>query len=67
MGGDVGAFNSATVEAYIPSMDSWVTMPSMLNRRSYLTSATGADGRIYAIGGQDGPNQGLRIVEVYTP
>ena len=60
-------FNLATTEAYTPSTDSWVTVPNMPTVRSILAAAASADGRIYAIGGQDGPNPVGAKVEVYTP
>jgi N-acetylneuraminic acid mutarotase len=68
IGGDGGTFNLATVEAYTPSTDSWVTVPSMMpTRRASLAAAAGADGRIYAIGGQDFANRTMPTVEAYTP
>jgi len=57
----------ATVEAYTPSSNSWATVASMPTARLGLAAAVGADGRIYAIGGNSASTVNLTTVEVYTP
>ena len=53
-----------TVNVYDPVGASWAALPSLNPpARSDLVGATGADGRLYAIGGYDG--QHLQIVEAY--
>jgi len=57
-----------TVEVYTPSSNSWVTAASMATPRSCLAAATGADGRIYAIGGTVGDGGFFtNSVEAYAP
>jgi N-acetylneuraminic acid mutarotase len=55
-----------TVEAYIPSTDTWTTVAPMPAARTELGAVTGPDGRIYAIGGDSGGPE-LDTVEAYTP
>src|SRR5437868_4466609 len=45
----------------------WVTLAAMPTPRSGLAAATGADGRIYAIGGADASGNPLATVEAYNP
>jgi N-acetylneuraminic acid mutarotase len=70
----IGGYNSngdrayqATVEAYTPSTNSWETLASMPTARALLSAVTGADGRIYAIGGFNEAHGTLSLVEAYTP
>jgi len=56
----------STVEAYTPSTNTWATVAKMSTRRNGLAAVAGADGRIYAIGGDNGAYE-LSTVEVYTP
>jgi N-acetylneuraminic acid mutarotase len=56
---------SNMVQVYDPATNSWSTAAPMPSPRSSLAVAAGADGRIYAIGGDNaGP---LATVEVYDP
>ncbi|WP_353961755.1 kelch repeat-containing protein [Streptomyces sp. NBC_01619] len=66
---------SSVVEAYSPATNTWVTLPSMPTRRSFLSAATtscpqnvdGLDGTcVYAIGGRD-LFAALNTVEAYSP
>ena len=68
----IGGHNNGalpTVEAYTrdnaSGNDTWAAVTSMGTARSGLAAATGADGRIYAIGGNNGGT--LSTVEAYTP
>src|SRR5438132_583553 len=45
----------------------WVTLAAMPTPRSGLAAATGADGRIYAIGGANASGTALATVEAYNP
>jgi hypothetical protein len=52
--------------AYIPTSDSWATnLPAMSVPRYALGAATGADGRVYAIGGENGTSF-FATVEAYS-
>jgi hypothetical protein len=46
---------------------SWSTLPSLPTARTDLAATTGADGRIYALGGLDAAGNVLKTVEVYNP
>ncbi|MCY2987413.1 MAG: PKD domain-containing protein [Planctomycetota bacterium] len=71
----IGGYNRAdgiggvvdTVERFDPIGNSWSTVASMSMPRYNLAAATGADGRIYAIGGEDRIFVYNTIVEAYTP
>ena len=54
-----------SVEKYIPNLNQWVSVSSLLNPRSGLCTVV-LGGYIYAIGGQDGTTP-LRSVERYDP
>jgi len=55
------------VDAYDPSTNTWTTRADLPTRRDSLAAATGADGRIYAIGGCDDNGNPLSRVDAYTP
>jgi len=55
-----------TVEAYDPRFDRWTTRASMPTPRWALGVVAGANGKIYAIGGED-RTAVLAIVEEYDP
>jgi hypothetical protein len=40
-----------SVEAYDPLTSTWSTAPALATARNSLAATTGADGRIYVIGG----------------
>lgn len=63
-----GSAGIAAVEVFDPSDRDlgWVEVAPMLRPRSNPAAATGPDGRIYAIGGQNG-NTSEKTVEVYDP
>ena len=46
---------------------STAAIPDMLTPREHLASVTGADGRIYAIGGFDTTHHAVNTVEAYDP
>ena len=52
---------------YSPKRNIWIAEPSMPTAREYLAAATGPDGRIYALGGQDSHGNTLNIVEAFNP
>jgi N-acetylneuraminic acid mutarotase len=58
-----------TLERYDPAADTWAVMaPMPTGRNSFATAVL--DGRIYAMGGDDGPPNGghlVKTVEVYDP
>ncbi len=58
-----------TVEVYTPSTNTWATAANMQTPRLGLTAAAGADGRIFAIGGDTlGGHAGTTTtVEAYSP
>ncbi len=69
---------SAIVQAYDPATNTWSlpcdtstcppgTVPPMPTARDALAAATGANGVIYAIGGENGAGSALRTVEAYDP
>ncbi len=49
-----------------PTTNTWTTAASMPTAREDLAAATGSDGRIYAIGGNNN-NGVLNTVEAYRP
>jgi hypothetical protein len=55
----------ASVEAYDPAADTWITKAPMQTPRRALGAAAGPDGLIYAIGG-GGPQGALDSVEVFN-
>ena len=55
------------VLAYTPSIDHWDQVASLPTARGELAAVTAGDGRIYTIGGDDGPATTLATVEAYTP
>lgn len=61
-----GANVLGTVEVYDPRFDTWTTCASMPTPRSSLGVVAGANGKIYAIGGEDQTGI-LDIVEEYDP
>ena len=63
LGGDGGGGDLTTAEAYTPSTNAWSPVASMPTARTFIAAATGADGRIYTLGG----SPALATVEVYTP
>jgi N-acetylneuraminic acid mutarotase len=70
LGGAVGAVTAgqspvATAEVYDPGRNRWAVIAPMPTARWALTAATGADGRIYAMGGSNGGL--LASVDVFNP
>lgn len=72
----IGGFNdtgtgtkpaSSLVLAYTPSTDHWDQVASLPTARGELAAVTAGDGKIYAIGGDDGPSTTLATVEAYAP
>jgi N-acetylneuraminic acid mutarotase len=62
----------ATVQAYNPSTNRWVTRAPMHTARAGLAAVVGSDGKIYAIGGWNAKNSfnddiALATVEAYNP
>jgi N-acetylneuraminic acid mutarotase len=55
-----------TLEIYDPVSDTWSTGANLNIARDGAAAATGADGKIYVIGGTDG-NSTLSSAEVYDP
>ena len=51
------------VEEYDPSKDQWTTRAPMLTARKGVALAAAGDGKLYAVGGSEGPT----IVEQYDP
>jgi N-acetylneuraminic acid mutarotase len=69
MGGNTTGYHGdgvSSAEAYSPASNTWTTLPSMSAARSYLSAATGADGRVYALGGLDPNGTYLSSVEAYN-
>ena len=67
LGGEpCGANVLGTVEVYDPRFDQWSTRASMPTPRFLLGVVAGANGKIYAIGGEDRTGV-LTIVEEYDP
>jgi len=65
---DLYSTTVAPVEAYDPSSNTWTTVGSMPNPRGDLSVARGGDGRVYAIGGYDGPcGCSYTEVDAYDP
>jgi hypothetical protein len=64
--GGPGDDRLATVEAYDPTADSWVTITPLSTPSSSLGVAAASNGKLYAIGGDDTGNP-LATVEEYTP
>jgi N-acetylneuraminic acid mutarotase len=64
-----------TVQAYDPRTNRWTLVAPMPTAREALAAVTGADGRIYAIGGSRTPfgfqdsnvPRAVRTVEIYDP
>ncbi len=57
----------STVESYNEETDSWTTLSGqMTSKRKEFATVVGLDGRIYAIGGDDGSNR-LSTVEYLEP
>lgn len=56
-----------SVEAYDPATNTWSPKASMPTARYWLAAATGTDGKIYAIGGENIFTQSLQSVEAYDP
>lgn len=57
----------AIVEEYNPATETWTTRASMPTPRSHFGVATASNGKIYAIGGNNGGALGLTTVEEYDP
>ncbi len=55
---------ASLVQGQVGPPNSWVGVSSMANPRAGLGAALGRDGRIYAIGGEDG-SQVLDVAEAY--
>ncbi len=53
--------NSTSFEAYDPENDTWSSRSALPSPDSYMTVVTGADGRIYGLGGQSA------TVNAFTP
>ncbi len=64
--GGMGLSAVATVEAYDPKLDEWTTRASMPTPRWLLGVVASANGKIYAIGGEN-ETEVLDIVEEYDP
>ena len=67
-----GGYNGSTYEpsayAYRPALDRWLPVASLAIGRAGVTLATGADGRLYLLGGFIAPfSGGLGNVEAYGP
>jgi len=60
-------FALAIVERYDPSMGFWQRMTDMPTLRQSTAAATGADGRIYVMGGTNTSFQTTAVTEVYDP
>jgi hypothetical protein len=58
---------SSVVERYNPSQGLWTAVASMNKKRIAPAVATGADGKIYALGGMDETGAVLNSVECYSP
>jgi N-acetylneuraminic acid mutarotase len=56
----------ATVEAYDPTTNGWVTITRLPTPRLNLAVAAASNGKLYAMGGGDTTNA-LATVEEYTP
>ena len=65
-GPDPGGVYLTTVEGFDPMTNDWTTKSSMPTGRSGLAAVTGANGLIYAIGGQNSGGY-LNTVEVFDP
>jgi hypothetical protein len=57
----------STVEAYDPASDRWSRVEGLPSPRQGLAAVTGADGRIYVIGGISPSGYALATVEALTP
>jgi N-acetylneuraminic acid mutarotase len=66
---DYGVYN--TLEVYDPATDSWATKSPMPTARNYLGAAFGADGKLYAFGGEvyGAGRTGIMydVIEAYNP
>jgi hypothetical protein len=57
----------ATVEEYDPATDTWTTKAPMPTARYVFALATGANGKLYAVGGEGTGGAVLASVEEYDP
>jgi len=55
------------VEQYDPQLNSWTLLPDMPTPRQGAAAATGADGRMFVIGGTDTSLQTLDVTEIFDP
>lgn len=60
-------FPISRAERYDPSNDSWTGLPDMRLARQQPAGATGADGRIYVMGGSDVTFHPVDVTEVFDP
>src|SRR5262249_21368243 len=64
----IGGYNLlGTVEAYNPNTNAWITRAQMPTGRSDLAATLGADGKIYAMGGNNGSGGEGDQLGVYNP
>ena len=61
-----GDAQSAVVEAYSSTTDTWTHAPSLVKGRFHASAVVAPNGRLYVMGGQ-GPNGVYASVESYTP
>lgn len=57
----------ASTESYDVALDTWVQESDMSIARSAIASATDAEGRMYAIGGEDASKNVLSLTERFDP
>src|SRR5690349_18746404 len=62
-----GGDQPQTFEAYDPAHDAWHSLGAMPTPRDESVAVTGADGRVYLIGGSWGSHGPLDNVDVYDP
>jgi hypothetical protein len=72
VGGDNGTDTTTvaldSVEAYSPALNRWVTLTTKMNDKRYMFGmTTGADGRIYAVGGFNGVPARINFTDAYGP
>jgi hypothetical protein len=65
--GRMWAVQGTAVEAYAPSVDTWMTVAPLTMPRSRLGVALGGDGRLYAYGGDTDGVTPLKYAEAYGP
>ena len=65
-GGRPGIGTTDKVEVYDPAMNAWATVAPMLTARKMLAAGV-VDGKLYALGGDDGKGNILDTMEVYDP